>query len=104
MLLDSRIWTARDCGLIGGRQGPLAGVHAGIAWARANHAEARFVITAAADTPFFPGDLVQRFLAALGSGEPKLVRSLAGRACARDRGLAATRGAQSQRLGQEARR
>ena len=59
--------------LIGGRQGPLAGVHAGIAWARANYPEARFVITAAADTPFFPSDLVDRFLAALGSGEPKLV-------------------------------
>jgi molybdopterin-guanine dinucleotide biosynthesis protein A len=58
---------------IGGRQGPLAGVHAGIAWARANHPEARFVITAAADTPFFPDDLVQNFLAALGSGPPKLL-------------------------------
>ncbi len=58
--------------VIGGRQGPLAGVHAGIAWAKASFPEARFVITAAADTPFFPEDLVQRFLAALGGGEPRL--------------------------------
>jgi molybdopterin-guanine dinucleotide biosynthesis protein A len=59
--------------VIGGRQGPLAGVHAGLLWARANRPEARFVITAAADTPFFPADLVERFIAALGGGEPKLV-------------------------------
>jgi molybdopterin-guanine dinucleotide biosynthesis protein A len=58
--------------LIGGRQGPLAGVHAGIEWTRANRPEARFVITAAADTPFFPDELVQRFLAALGDNEPRL--------------------------------
>ena len=59
--------------VIGGRQGPLAGVHAGIVWARANLPEARFVITAAADTPFFPDDLVQRFRAALGNSEPRLM-------------------------------
>lgn len=58
---------------IGGLQGPLAGVHAGIAWVRANRPDARFVITAAADTPFFPGDLTQNFLAVLGSGPPKLL-------------------------------
>lgn len=59
--------------LIGGRQGPLAGVHAGIVWTRANHPQTRFVITAATDTPFFPHDLVEKFLAALGAGEPRLV-------------------------------
>jgi molybdenum cofactor guanylyltransferase len=45
---------------LGGHAGPLAGVHAGIVWARANRLESRFVITAAADTPFFPADLVSR--------------------------------------------
>jgi molybdopterin-guanine dinucleotide biosynthesis protein A len=59
--------------LIGDRQGPLAGVHAGISWTRDNHPEARFVITAAADTPFLPDDLVERFLAALDDGESRLV-------------------------------
>lgn len=58
---------------IGGRQGPLAGVHAGIAWTRENFPDTPFVITAAADTPFFPDDLVEKFLAAVGDGEPRLV-------------------------------
>jgi molybdenum cofactor guanylyltransferase len=58
---------------LGGQAGPLAGVHAGIEWAIANRPESRFVITAATDTPFFPIDLVARFLASLERGEPKLL-------------------------------
>jgi molybdenum cofactor guanylyltransferase len=58
---------------LGGHAGPLAGVHAGIAWACANRPESRFVITAAADTPFFPADLVSRFLSAIGNGNPRLL-------------------------------
>jgi molybdopterin-guanine dinucleotide biosynthesis protein A len=46
-------------------------VHAGIAWAREHRPASRFVITAAADTPFFPDDLVERFLATLKSGGPR---------------------------------
>ena len=42
--------------------GPLAGVLAGLDWAAANGASA--IVTAAADTPFFPEDLVQRLTAA----------------------------------------
>ncbi|MGB6390366.1 MAG: molybdenum cofactor guanylyltransferase MobA [Methyloceanibacter sp.] len=58
---------------LGGQAGPLAGVHAGIEWAKANRPESRFVITAATDTPFFPTDLVARFRAGLAGGEAKLL-------------------------------
>ncbi|MDG3041251.1 molybdenum cofactor guanylyltransferase MobA [Roseicyclus marinus] len=40
--------------------GPLAGVLAGLDWAAAQGADA--IVTAAADTPFFPGDLVARLM------------------------------------------
>ncbi len=44
--------------------GPLAGVLAGLDWAAAIGAGA--IVTAAADTPFFPPDLVERLQAAAG--------------------------------------
>ncbi|CUH76040.1 Molybdenum cofactor guanylyltransferase [Tritonibacter multivorans] len=47
---------------IEGFAGPLAGVLAGLDWAAEQGAEA--IVTAAADTPFFPTDLVDRLLAA----------------------------------------
>lgn len=40
--------------------GPLAGVLAGLRWAQAHVPHARFIATAATDTPFFPGDFVTR--------------------------------------------
>jgi molybdopterin-guanine dinucleotide biosynthesis protein A len=43
---------------IEGFAGPLAGLLAGMRWSRANAPSARFVATVAADTPFFPPDLV----------------------------------------------
>ena len=47
-----------------GFAGPLAGVLAGMRWAAARgHSH---VVSAAADTPFFPGDLVETLWAALG--------------------------------------
>jgi molybdopterin-guanine dinucleotide biosynthesis protein A len=55
-----------------GFAGPLAGVHAGMDWARNNRPDCSHVITAATDTPFFPADLVARFGGALG-GEDRLV-------------------------------
>jgi molybdenum cofactor guanylyltransferase len=58
---------------LGGHVGPLAGVHAGIAWARTNRPESRFVITAATDTPFFPADLVSRFCSAIKGCDPQLL-------------------------------
>lgn len=44
--------------------GPLAGVLAGLDWAAAQGAQA--IVTAAADTPFFPRDLVARLQAQAG--------------------------------------
>jgi len=45
-----------------GHPGPLAGVLAGLDWAAGQGA--RHIVTAAADTPFFPRDLVDRLLLA----------------------------------------
>ena len=44
--------------------GPLAGVLAGLDWAAGQGADA--IVTAAADTPFFPADLVARLVAHAG--------------------------------------
>ena len=58
---------------LAGQMGPLAGIHAGLAWAKANRPDSRFVITVAADTPFFPADLVSRLCTATDKANPKLV-------------------------------
>ncbi|WP_170469085.1 molybdenum cofactor guanylyltransferase MobA [Ruegeria arenilitoris] len=47
---------------IEGFAGPLAGVLAGLDWAAEQGADS--IVTAAADTPFFPRDLVERLVAA----------------------------------------
>jgi molybdenum cofactor guanylyltransferase len=47
---------------IAGFAGPLAGIHAGLEWVKANRAGASHAVTVASDTPFFPLDLVRRFL------------------------------------------
>jgi molybdopterin-guanine dinucleotide biosynthesis protein A len=52
--------------------GPLAGILAGLEWARTNRPESRFAITAASDTPFLPADLVDRLCSASGEGVPNL--------------------------------
>ncbi len=49
---------------IAGLAGPLAGVHAALVWTKSNIPDARYVVTVAGDTPFFPPDLVAQFLAA----------------------------------------
>lgn len=60
----------RDFGLpvvadtVPGYAGPLAGILAGMRWAASRAADG-LVATAAADTPFFPADLVARLSAAL---------------------------------------
>lgn len=53
---------------ISGFAGPLAGVLAGMTWARANVPDASRVATIAVDTPFFPLDLVARLSAAGAEG------------------------------------
>ncbi len=50
---------------VGGLAGPLAGVHAGLEWVKANAPGVDYVVTVASDTPFFPTDLVHRFIAEL---------------------------------------
>jgi molybdopterin-guanine dinucleotide biosynthesis protein A len=57
---------------LGGYAGPLAGILAGLEWARINRPESRFAITAASDTPFLPADLVSRLCSASGEGAPDL--------------------------------
>jgi molybdopterin-guanine dinucleotide biosynthesis protein A len=48
---------------IGGFQGPLAGVLAGLDWVHANRKNASWLATFACDAPFFPADLVERLIA-----------------------------------------
>jgi len=50
---------------IEGYAGPLAGLHAGIEWAKAETPEAEFIASAPVDCPFLPLDLVARLKAAL---------------------------------------
>jgi molybdenum cofactor guanylyltransferase len=45
-----------------GYAGPLAGVHAGLEWVKANRPGVGHVVTMATDTPFFPADLVRQLL------------------------------------------
>ncbi|HDL16216.1 MAG TPA: molybdenum cofactor guanylyltransferase MobA, partial [Rhizobiales bacterium] len=45
-----------------GFAGPLAGVLAGFTWAKSHAPDARWIVTAATDTPFFPRDLVVKLL------------------------------------------
>jgi molybdopterin-guanine dinucleotide biosynthesis protein A len=54
---------------IEGFAGPLAGLHAGMRWAEANAPGARFIVSVAADTPFFPEGFVQRLTACGNSAE-----------------------------------
>lgn len=58
---------------IAGFAGPLAGVHAGLEWVRAYRPGIRYAVTVATDTPFFPADLVARFLAAIPSAPALMV-------------------------------
>jgi molybdopterin-guanine dinucleotide biosynthesis protein A len=48
-----------------GFAGPLAGVLAGMAWARRHVPGGRWLASFAADTPFFPPDMVARLVAAI---------------------------------------
>src|SRR5262245_53984483 len=50
---------------IEGFVGPLAGVLAGLLWARANTPEARWVASVSADAPFLPHDLVAQLCTAV---------------------------------------
>ena len=54
---------------IEGFVGPLAGVLAGMRWAQSNAPEARYILTVASDTPFFPRDLTEKLLLAVDEKE-----------------------------------
>ncbi len=58
--------------------GPLAGVLAGLRWARQSAPGTRFIVTAACDTPFFPKDLAAKFLAAARGTYPAIVLAMSG--------------------------
>ena len=49
--------------------GPLAGLFAGMRWSEKNLPEARFIVSVASDTPFFPTDLVDRLAEGCGRDE-----------------------------------
>ena len=49
---------------VGGFAGPLAGILAGLLWARAHHPDVAWVASFPTDVPFFPADLVERLAAA----------------------------------------
>lgn len=49
---------------IEGAAGPLAGVLAGLEWVHANAPDAKWMVSVAGDTPFFPRDLVDCLAAA----------------------------------------
>jgi molybdenum cofactor guanylyltransferase len=51
---------------VAGHAGPLAGVLAGLEWIKKNRPDIIYGVTVATDTPFFPTDLVQRFLGVQG--------------------------------------
>jgi molybdopterin-guanine dinucleotide biosynthesis protein A len=50
-------------------EGPLAGLLAGMRWSEQNLPAAKFIVSVAADTPFFPTDLVARLSEGCGRDE-----------------------------------
>lgn len=55
-----------------GFAGPLAGVLAGLAWARANRPDVTDIVTVPGDGPFLPRDLVARMVAARSQAQADL--------------------------------
>ena len=63
----------------GRRLGPLAGVLAGMEWARRHHPHAGWILTAPADTPFLPLDLSVRLCGHMHVPEPDVLMVRHGR-------------------------
>jgi molybdopterin-guanine dinucleotide biosynthesis protein A len=61
--------------LIPDKPGPLAGVHAGMVWARAWFPDNRHILSVPTDLPFLPSNLVERLQAALGDADIAVARS-----------------------------
>jgi molybdopterin-guanine dinucleotide biosynthesis protein A len=62
---------------VAGYAGPLAGVHAGLQWIKKHRPGVACGVTVATDTPFFPTDMVRRFLAMQGNRPALVVASSA---------------------------
>jgi molybdopterin-guanine dinucleotide biosynthesis protein A len=62
---------------IAGFAGPLAGVHAAIEWVKTHVKDVGRIVTVASDTPFFPCDLVQRFLSSASDDQSFVVAASA---------------------------
>jgi len=62
---------------VGDHAGPLAGVLAGLDWAR-RESDARWVVTAAGDSPLFPDDLVARLMAGIDGRYPAIALAACG--------------------------
>lgn len=58
--------------------GPLAGILSSMRWAETYAPHFFWVVTVAVDTPFFPKDLVNRFVMAMGGPEPSVVLAQSG--------------------------
>lgn len=63
---------------VAGFAGPLAGVLAGMDYAAAHWPDARDILSAPADTPFLPGDLVARLHAARGTAGARIAVAASG--------------------------
>lgn len=63
---------------IDGFPGPLAGVLAGLDWAAAQRPDAGYILSAPADCPFLPGDLVARLQQALRDSEAQITIAASG--------------------------
>lgn len=61
-----------------GFQGPLAGVLAGMRWAASLEPPARWLLTAACDTPFIPSTLAETLLAAAGGRDSVIALASSG--------------------------
>jgi molybdopterin-guanine dinucleotide biosynthesis protein A len=63
----------------GRRLGPLAGILAGMEWAKAHHPHAGWILTAPADVPFLPLDLTVRLCGLMHVPEPDILMVRHGR-------------------------
>lgn len=59
--------------------GPLAGILAGLDWAAKHQAQARYIVSAPADGPFLPRDLVQRLAVSLAGEDGEIAMAASGR-------------------------
>ncbi len=69
----------REEGGKGRKLGPLAGILAGMEWAKAHHPHAGWILTAPADVPFLPLDLTVRLCGHLHVPEPDVLMVRHGR-------------------------